>query len=289
MIQALVNAVGIAGPLVLLALSLWIVFAASRVFHIFHSALFVLCPYIYHLCAGNLDLPNSLALFLSLASTLVLGYAVGTLFNFAQVKLRATGLMLFLASLGSAVVAQNVVAAAFGNQSISFRVGVDSFYEVSSLFVFTRSQFLGLVISSGVVALVAIWSSHTTSGRQLRAMSENRNLAIAIGLPTAKLTKLSWLFGSLLSGLSGLLIANSNGINPSAGISPFFVAIAIMLLAYNAGTGRTIYTGILFASLQELLLWALPGHWGQGALYAILVAVLCFQRSPISLRIQRGD
>ena len=106
--------------------------------------------------------------------------------------------------------------------------------------------FLALVVVAGVVYFVL---RHTSYGRQIYAVGSNPEAAVLVGLRTKLIIGSSFVMGSVLAAIGGLLfVARAGGVSPNVGATFLLPALAAAFLSAAVVTpGRFNVWGTLIA------------------------------------------
>lgn len=94
-----------------------------------------------------------------------------------------------------------------------------------------------LAITGALMAGVMVLFKRTTMGVAMRAVSDNRSAALLMGVPADRVATMTWVLGSILAGIAGILLS------PIIGLQP----VNLTLLAIPA------YAAALFGGLTSLV------------------------------------
>src|SRR5690606_31319533 len=253
-------------------------YAVSRVINFAHGELVTLGAYAAAL-AVNLS-------GLSLLPALVLGAAAGALAALTLDELiykplmarRASPLYLLVASIGASIILRHLIylaADAGGWLNIKARVMVDlvgfvGYAAVTSLHLQVVPAALGLSL------LLHLFLTRSRTGKAMRALAENPDLARASAIPVARLRRLAWLLAGAMAGLGGGFWAVYANIQPALGALLFLrLAAATILGGYVVGLGENV--GITLANA-----WAgVPLEFRTLITFAMVVLVLLFRPSGL--------
>lgn len=151
----------------------------------------------------------------------------------------------------------------------------------------TRHQILGPIrlstvdmISMGlslvVLFLVAYWLLRTRLGKATRAVSDNRALAAASGIDVERVTRIVWVIGAALAGLSGVLWAYFRpGIKWDMGVQILLLIFAAVVLG-GLGTAFGALVGSLVIGIlvEVSTLWIPSDIKYVGALGVLIIVLL---------------
>lgn len=163
-------------------------------------------------------------------------------------------LQTILAGIGVAFIIRYMIQIIASPELRSLGVNVTSSFEFLGLRI-GRTQLLVFFIGYGVLAGLALALKYTWTGKQLRALSDSRDLAGATGLDTARLTFITQFAAGVLAGLAGVLLgAVLGGITPQLG---FTVLLYIFAAVIMGGVGS------VFGALAAGLILGLVGEWSK--------------------------
>ncbi|HVL32743.1 MAG TPA: branched-chain amino acid ABC transporter permease, partial [Actinomycetota bacterium] len=114
-------------------------------------------------------------------------------------------------------------------------------------------RILILVITAALMAGVILLFQKTTLGVAMRAVSDDRRSALLMGIPADRVSTATWMLGSVLAGVTGILLS------PIIGLQP----VNLTLLAIPA------YAAALFGGLTSLP-YTLAGAGVVGVIYSMV-------------------
>ncbi len=192
---------------------------------------------------------------------------------------KAGAFAMLLSSFGLALVMRGVLFIVASAQPRAYNV--DKFQSYS-IFGIRISQSELIAVAVGLVAVIglALLLSRTRLGRQLRALSDNRELASIAGVNTDRLVLFTWILAGALAALAGVLQALiQSSFDPNMGsylLLPVFAAVILGGLgsAYGALIG-----GLITGLAMELPTWSAFGggldpKWQNVVAFGVLVVVL---------------
>jgi branched-chain amino acid transport system permease protein len=111
-------------------------------------------------------------------------------------------------------------------------------------------QTMMIVIAAiALSGLLYIWFEHTLTGKALRATSSNRTGARLMGIRPARAGAIAYVFGSVLAGVSGILIAPVNTIFYDSGfligLKAFVGAMIGGMYSYPGAAAGAVFVGLL--------------------------------------------
>src|SRR5690606_6493036 len=113
---------------------------------------------------------------------------------------------------------------------------------------------------------------HTATGRMMRAMSDNPDLARVSGIDTEQVVRRTWLVSGLLIAVAGSLLALQSQLKPELG---FLLLLPIFAAAILGGLGSpqgALVGGLIVGVVQEVSVSF--GPLGPGYKFAVAFVIL---------------
>lgn len=132
------------------------------------------------------------------------------------------------------------------------------------------------ILVVGAVLVAAVWFllERTQLGRRMRAVSSDRYMARAVGIPVGRYVMLSLALAGALAGIAGFLLGHQFLVSPTQGAGHMLKAyIAVAIGGWGSVPGALL--GALGIGLFETFVSAALGDaWASAALYIAVLAVL---------------
>ena len=223
--------------------------------------------------------------FIQLLAAIVIGVACATAFSGAlelavwrPMRRRGIGLTsMMIVSIGIAMTVRFIIQMYYGSQPKSFaQFGSQQNINIGPIGVTPRD------LITGVVALLALCGvafllMKTRTGKAIRAVSDNPDLASTTGINTDRVILTVWLLGGALAGLGGVIFGLDEQVSWNLGTKILLLMFASITLG---GLGRPF--GALVGSLAvgmfvQLWAWAFSDYTDlktMGALLAMILVLL---------------
>jgi ABC-type branched-subunit amino acid transport system permease subunit len=153
------------------------------------------------------------------------------------------------------------------------------------------TQVLGLSVAIAITALVAAFLRFAKLGVAMRSLASNREITATLGVPVRRVEAAAWFGSGLLSGATGLLLADLIGLDP---VTLTFLVIASLSAALIGGLRSlwvTLAAGLVIGIVQSLAtsVNALSQYQAMTPFLFAIVALLVFIRSgPVAGRSLAG-
>jgi branched-subunit amino acid ABC-type transport system permease component len=192
-------------------------------------------------------------------------------------KRGATSTILLLASLGLYIVLQNLVSMIFGDDTKSIRTWpVIEGNEILGARI-TDIQIIVIASSLLLVTIVGLWLSRTKTGKAMRAVANNKELANISGINSDKIILLSFAIGSALAGVAGILVALDVDMTPTMGMNALMMGVVAMIVGGVGSIWGIAFGALLLALAQNLGVWYISSQWQDAIAFAILLIFLHFK------------
>jgi branched-subunit amino acid ABC-type transport system permease component len=145
----------------------------------------------------------------------------------------------FIATLGASLIIQNILMIIYGAANVSYGFSQGNLHHVGP-FLWTTSD-LDVIGSALVIAgLIYLLLQHTTFGKAVRAVSQDRVLAQISGIPARRVVMQTWALAGALAGFAGFALAETVGtFGPGLGFSFLLLTITACVAG---GIGRPYAT-----------------------------------------------
>jgi urea transport system permease protein len=275
--------------LLLAAIGLAITFGVMGVINMAHGEMVMLGAYATYVV--QLLLPPSLQNW-SLAFAIPLAFVVAALVGVAIERLvirflYTRPLETLLATWGVSLILQQTVRSLFGanNRLVSNPPFMSGAFELGGLSITTNRMW---IIALAIVVFVALQLvlRATPFGLQMRAVTQNRRMAAAMGISTARIDMLAFALGSGVAGVAGVALSQIDNVSPNLGQG--YIIDSFMVVVFG-GVGNLWGTafGALTIGIANKVLEPLIGAV-QGQIVLLIVIILFIQRRPRGLFALKG-
>ena len=244
----------------LLAVGLVLVYRTTRVVNFAYGAMGGLPASIgieLYLAKG---LPWPVAASIAVLAGVLIGMAVERVVirRFAN----ASRLVLTVATIGLAQVlggAEMLVPTLFGQSPLvpSFPTPLTDFQVDIHPLVLTGNDLLIIAVVPAVLVALSWFFLHTDEGRAVRAIAENTERALLLGIPVRRLSTLVWAIVGGLAALTVVLRAPGQGLTIDAAAGPALLlpALAAAVVAGMGSLPRAFAAGVVLGVFDQVVRW----------------------------------
>ncbi|MCB5357523.1 urea ABC transporter permease subunit UrtB [Vibrio lentus] len=275
--------------LVLAGIGLAITFGVMGVINMAHGELIMIGAYTTYVL--QLLMPNhiGLALILSIPAAFIVSGLVGIVIERSVIRhLYGRPLETLLATFGISLILQQAVRSIFSplNRSVSTPEWMSGALQLNPMLSLTYNR-LYIILFCGLVFMgLLMVLKKTPLGLQVRAVSQNRGMARAMGIRSERVDAMTFGLGSGVAGVAGVALSQLTNVGPNMGQT--YIIDSFMVVVFG-GVGNL--WGTLVAGLSLGLFNKILEPWAGAVLAKILVLVLIIlfiQKRPRGLFPQRG-
>ncbi len=275
--------------LLLAAIGLAITFGVMGVINMAHGEMVMLGAYATYVV--QLLLPQSLQSW-SLALAIPLAFLVAALVGVAIERLiirylYTRPLETLLATWGVSLVLQQTVRSLFGanNRQVTNPPFMSGAFHVGGLEITTNRLWI-IVLAIVVFVALQLVLRATPFGLQMRAVTQNRRMAAAMGVTTARIDMLAFALGSGVAGVAGVALSQIDNVSPNLGQG--YIIDSFMVVVFG-GVGNLWGTalGALTLGIANKILEPVIGAV-QGQIVLLIVIILFIQKRPRGLFAMKG-
>lgn len=268
----------------LIAVGFSLVYGVSRIPNFAHGSIYVLVGFLTWSFVNDLKLNYALAIFLSLIIASIIGLII---YRFILIRLRGLPTSEIIASFAVSL----IILEGLRMQGIAgFKGFIGPFYvlqpfiegKISIFGVFVDYQRL-IIIAGGLVILIFIWvfTHHTKTGLSLRAIAQDEQAAMMLGVNSDRTAMISLAIGSALAGLAAVLILPLGNIAAEQGYRVLVYALAVCIIGGLGSWGGTILASFVlgFSMITSTALFG--ALWENVVLIGTIILILLFKPSGL--------
>ena len=223
--------------LVIIVLGLAVVFGWLGVMNLAHGEFIMLGAY-----AAVFTNQHGLPFILAVPLAMLVCGTVGWLVERILIRpLYARPFDLLLATWGLGILIREVVEAFYGGGFHNVPVPVAGAVDVLGA-SYPAYRLLIIALAAPLIGLMLWWSLKSSTGARVKAMVGNPELAQAVGIQTDVLARNTFIFGSLLAGLAGVVIAPLMSANPYMGLD-FVITAFFAIIVGGLGSVLGLFVG----------------------------------------------
>nr|WP_240954266.1 urea ABC transporter permease subunit UrtB [Solimonas marina] len=287
--QTLFFGLSLGSVLVLSAIGLAITFGVMGVINMAHGELMMLGAYTAYVM--QLLMPNHItaAVLLAIPAAFCVSGLAGVAIERGIVRfLYGRPLETLLATFGLSLVLQQLVRSIFSplNRSVSTPDFMSGVWQLNDLFSLTWNRLYIVLFALIVFAALQLVMKRTSLGLKVRAVSQNRAMARAMGVRSQWVDAATFGLGSGIAGIAGVALSQLTNVGPNLGQSYIIDSFMVVVFGGVGNLWGTLISGMSLGVVNKLL----EPYAGAvlAKIFVLVFLILFIQRRPRGLFPQKG-
>ena len=291
--QNVVYGISLGSILLLAAIGLAITFGVMGVINMAHGEMVMLGAYttyvIQEFCRTSFPAGLAWSLPVAIPLAFLVAGGMGVLIERSIIRLLyGRPLETLLATWGVSLILQQLVRSIFGpnNRQVSTPSWMSGSFDLGFGFTITESRLVIVIFCLVVFAALLAVIRLTRFGLEMRAVTQNRRMAAAMGIRTSWVDAMTFGLGSGVAGIAGVALSQIDNVSPNLGQS--YIIDSFMVVVFG-GVGNLwgTFTGAFTLGIVNKLLEPTVG--AVLAKILVLVAIILFiQKRPRGLFALKG-
>lgn len=288
-IQLLINGL-IAGAIyALVAAGFSLIYSTCKFVHFAHGSTIAFSAFFLYLTFSLIGINFWISVIFTLLFACLLGFLMDVVIYNPLRRRRASNFILLLASFALLIFLESLILIFFGAD-----VKTIGFIEVAK-----GMEFLGAIITplqvfiifSSVVLLIFLFlfMKKTKMGKAMRAVSDNKDVAEIVGISSRKIYSWSFIIGSLIAGIAGVLISLEQNLEPTMGTGLMIKGFTAAIIGGMGSVPGAILGAFFLGLVENFGIWYLPSGYKDAIAFILLFAFLLFRPKGILGIRKQGD
>lgn len=288
-VETLFFGLSLGSVLVLAAIGLAITFGVMGVINMAHGELIMLGAYTAYVMQQLMPQQIALATMLSIPAAFVVSGLMGVAIERGIVRfLYGRPLETLLATFGLSLVLQQLVRSIFSplNRSVQTPAFMSGSLTINDALSLTYNRLYIVVFMFIVFAALLALLKRTSLGLKVRAVSQNRAMARAMGVRTEWVDAATFGLGSGIAGVAGVALSQLTNVGPNLGQAYIIDSFMVVVFGGVGSLWGTLISGMSLGVVNKLLE---PYAGAVMAKILVLVFLIMFiQKRPRGLFPQKG-
>ena len=209
LISNLINGISLGSVYAIIALGYTMVYGIAKMLNFAHGDVIMVGAYVSYICSTTLGIPTVLSILISMAVCTVLGILIEGL---AYRPLRkATSLAVLITAIGVSYFLQNAALIIWGSTPRAFTSVVP--FKSISLFdgklIITPESLVTVATCVLIMLGLTFFTKKGKMGKAMRAVSEDKDAALLMGINTNRTISMTFAIGSALAAIAGVLLCSA--------------------------------------------------------------------------------
>lgn len=288
-VETLFFGLSLGSVLVLAAIGLAITFGVMGVINMAHGELIMLGAYTTFVIQQLMPNHIGLSVVVAIPAAFVVAGLVGIVMERLVIRhLYGRPLETLLATFGISLILQQAVRTIFSplNQSISTPEWMSGMLHINSVLALSWNRIYIIVFCLAVFFLLLLVMKRSALGLHVRAVSQNRMMARAMGIRSERVDILTFGLGAGIAGIAGVALSLITNVGPNLGQAYIIDSFIVVVFGGVGNLYGTLVAGMSLGILNKFM-----EPWAGAVLAKILLLVfiiLFIQKRPQGLFPQRG-
>jgi urea transport system permease protein len=290
--QDVVYGVSLGSVLLLSAIGLAITFGVMGVINMAHGEMVMIGAYTTFVVQEFIRTQTpgmfGASLFIALPLAFLVAGAVGVLIERSVIRfLYGRPLETLLATWGVSLILQQAVRSIFGanNREVGTPAWMSGALDLGGL-TLTGNRLAIIVFALAVFAALLLVLKRTALGLQIRAVTQNRRMAGAMGIRTDRVDALTFGLGSGVAGIAGVALSQIDNVSPNLG-QGYIIDSFLVVVFGGVGNLWGTLVGALSIGIANKLLEPFAGAV-LGKILLLIAIILFIQKRPRGLFALKG-
>ena len=265
----------------LVALGFVLIYKASGVFNYAQGSM-VLFAALSFVGVLELDVPIWLAVLLTVATMIALAYLVERLV--LRPLVNQEQITLFMATIGISFFLDGFGQEVWGSDVHALNIGIPQNPLFLGDILINQFDLIAAAVAGSLVAALALFFQYTRVGRALRAVADDHQAAMSVGIPLKSIWVVVWSTAGIVALVAGIMWGSKLGVQFSVALVAL-KALPVLILGGFTSIPGAIVGGLIIGAgekLSEVFLGPMLGG-GIEAWFAYMLAMLVLLIRPQGL------
>jgi branched-chain amino acid transport system permease protein len=265
----------------LVASAFSLIYSTCKVSHFAHGGVITTSAYFFYFFLSILHINIVICILLTLIFASVIGLLINQIAYKPLRKRKANGLIIFLSSFTLLILLESIVIILFGQEvrRIEYIKVIRGIEFLGA--IITPLQIIIFIISIIILIIFLILIKKTKIGKTIRAVSENKDVAEIVGISAEKIYTKSMIIGSVLAGVTSVLVGLEGTIYPSMGTNLMIKGFAGSVVGGIKSIPGAILGSFLLGFAENFGIIYLPSSYKSAITFFILFIFLIFKTDGI--------
>ena len=275
--------------LVLIAIGLAITFGVMGVINMAHGELMMLGAYTTYVVQVMMPAHIGASIFVAIPAAFVVAGLAGVVLERTIIRfLYGRPLETLLATFGVSLALQQLVRSIFtaNNRAVETPAWMSGTLQLGDALAITYNRLYIVIFTMIVFAILLAVLKRTRLGLQIRAVSQNRAMARAMGIRSEWVDAMTFGLGSGIAGVAGVALSQLTNVGPNLGQSYIIDSFMVVVFGGVGNLWGTLIGGMSMGLVNKLL----EPYAGAvlGKILVLVALILFIQRRPRGLFPQTG-
>ena len=233
-----------------------------------YGASIMLTMYTTYFSVREWGIPMIVAFFMIVLMNILLGYLMRKTVLWRQDRNTQ-----ILCTMGLSLIIVNLVDFIFTSYPRDFGILETRIFFTENISI-GRTQLLCFLMSAAILISFQAFLSKTWTGRSIRAVVQNREVATLMGVKGGRTLDLAFALSYILIAIAGIMLMSMYQVEPTYGDRMQSIAFIVCVSAGLGNLSGAFMSGILVGVLEQLIVGLLGAQFRTPVLYGLFVIIL---------------
>ena len=273
-LQQALNGLAIGAVYALIALGLTVVFGILGIAHFAHGSVAMFGGYLTFVFTERLGLPFFAAMGLAMLAGAVLGLLIERL-AYRPVR-DAPHINAFIIALGLTMMIEGLNLLLFGADQVVIQTPYRGVFNVAGIAI-AQLRVLVILTACVLIGVIALLISRTKTGKSIRAVAQNRQAAVLMGVNVNRVSLVVFAISSALGVSAGALIGALLAIAPGVGEGLAVKGFAVLILGGLGSIPGAIVGGLILGVSEAMAAGFISSAYKDVIAFLVMIVVLLFR------------
>lgn len=269
--QQIINGMAIGGVYVLIALGLTTVFGILGIAHFAHGSVSMFGGYLTFFLVTAQGLPLAFAILIALATGFVLGLLI-ELLAYRPVR-DASHINAFIVALGLTMMVEGLNLEFFGHEQVVIPTGFNRVFHIGGVTI-PELRLYVILAAAMLIAAMTLFVEKTKTGQAIRAVAENRDAAILMGVNVKTIPLVVFAISTTLGVCAGIMVGALFAIAPGIGEGLVIKGFAVLILGGLGSIPGAVIGGLVLGITEALAAGFLSSAYKDVIAFVVMITVL---------------
>ena len=273
-LQQALNGLAIGAVYTLIALGLTVVFGILGIAHFAHGSVAMFGGYLTFVFTERLGLPFFAAMGLAMVAGAVMGLLIERL-AYRPVR-DAPHINAFIIALGLTMMIEGMNLLLFGADQVVIQTPYRGVFNVAGIAI-AQLRVLVILTACVLIGVIALLISRTKTGKSIRAVAQNRQAAVLMGVNVSMVSLVVFAISSALGVSAGALIGALLAIAPGVGEGLAVKGFAVLILGGLGSIPGAIVGGLILGVSEAMAAGFISSAYKDVIAFLVMIVVLLFR------------
>ena len=271
----LISGIGLGSVYAIIALGYSMVYGIAKMLNFAHGDVIMIGAYVAFFMLGKYNAGAIAAILVSVLVCTLLGVVIERL---AYKPLRqASSLSVLITAIGVSYLLQNSAQLFWTSSSKMFTsiIGNGTLALFDGQLIISYIKILTIVVCLLVMVLLTLFLNHTSTGRAMRACSEDKGAAQLMGINVNTTISVTFAIGSALAAIASVLLCSTYpSVTPTMGSMPGIKAFTAAVFGGIGSIPGALVGGLLLGVIEIMAKAYISTQLSDAVVFAVLIVVL---------------